>query len=281
MAKGVLPGPVLTLKVPCPDHMTGGDGRFRVWFNVIGFQLELDGGPGQRGSPPTEQPGAGAPGKLKKYNLEENVHHDMEQYLSTVAIGSMSSMEVNVDMLEQMDLMDMSDHEAMDVFLLSGGEENSATSPVMGPDMGCFTTEISLKVPTQAELLHKLSSLSPDTDTQATEPGEGEGEEEEEGEEGEEGEVEDTLGGGAGGPRRRAVKGVPARRGRRRREWLLVGKTEEDGSSGLFLFRERETHTHTHRMNVILHIRPHSSFLHHVTVILMIPPMCCCIATQR
>lgn len=44
----------------------------------------------------------------------------------------MSSMEVNVDMLEQMDLMDMSDHEALDVFLHSGGEDNNATSPVTG-----------------------------------------------------------------------------------------------------------------------------------------------------
>lgn len=44
----------------------------------------------------------------------------------------MSSMEVNVDMLEQMDLMDMSDHEALDVFLHSGGEDNSAVSPVTG-----------------------------------------------------------------------------------------------------------------------------------------------------
>lgn len=56
--------------------------------------------------------------------------------LSTVScpepIGSMSSMEVNVDMLEQMDLMDMSDHEALDVFLHSGGEDNSAASPVTG-----------------------------------------------------------------------------------------------------------------------------------------------------
>lgn len=41
-------------------------------------------------------------------------------------------MEVNVDMLEQMDLMDMSDHEALDVFLHSGGEDNSAASPVAG-----------------------------------------------------------------------------------------------------------------------------------------------------
>ena len=46
----------------------------------------------------------------------------------------MSSMEVNVDMLEQMDLMDMSDHEAMDVFLHTGGDDNSAASPVTGRD---------------------------------------------------------------------------------------------------------------------------------------------------
>lgn len=47
-------------------------------------------------------------------------------------IGSFSSMEVNVDMLEQMDLMDMSDHESLDVFLHSGGEDNSVASPMLG-----------------------------------------------------------------------------------------------------------------------------------------------------
>lgn len=40
-------------------------------------------------------------------------------------------MEVNVDMLEQMDLTDVSDHEALDVFLNSGGEDN-AVSPTTG-----------------------------------------------------------------------------------------------------------------------------------------------------
>lgn len=35
-------------------------------------------------------------------------------------MGSISSMEVNVDVLEQMDLMDVSDQEALDVFLNSG-----------------------------------------------------------------------------------------------------------------------------------------------------------------
>lgn len=49
-------------------------------------------------------------------------------------MGSMSSMEVNVDMLEQMDLMDISDQEALDVFLNSGGEENTLLSPISGRD---------------------------------------------------------------------------------------------------------------------------------------------------
>ncbi|XP_028453480.1 dystrobrevin binding protein 1b isoform X4 [Perca flavescens] len=132
----------------------------------------------------------------------------MEQYLSTgylqiaerrEPIGSMSSMEVNVDMLEQMDLMDMSDHEALDVFLHSGGEDNSTASPVAGPDVESFTTEISLQVPTQAELRHKLSSLSStctDSASQDTEAGEEDEEEDEETEQGE--------GGGVGGRRRRA-----------------------------------------------------------------------------
>ncbi|XP_068603644.1 dystrobrevin binding protein 1b [Brachionichthys hirsutus] len=136
--------------------------------------------------------------KERQKYFEEAFQQDMEQYLSTgylqiaerrEPIGSMSSMEVNVDMLEQMDLMDMSDHEALDVFLLSGGEDNSASSPVTGPDVESFTAEISLQVPTQAELRHKLS------DTEA-------GEEEEEEEE------EPEQGGGVGGRRRRPPVGV-------------------------------------------------------------------------
>ncbi|XP_072008738.1 dysbindin isoform X3 [Engystomops pustulosus] len=81
--------------------------------------------------------------KLKERQkfFEEAFQQDMEQYLSTgylqiaerrEPIGSMSSMEVNVDMLEQMDLMDMSDQEALDVFLNSGGEDNSILSPMIG-----------------------------------------------------------------------------------------------------------------------------------------------------
>ncbi|XP_030003881.1 dystrobrevin binding protein 1b isoform X1 [Sphaeramia orbicularis] len=158
----------------------------------------------QGGVPPTQV-------KLKDRQkfFEEAFQQDMEQYLSTgylqiaerrEPIGSMSSMEVNVDMLEQMDLMDMSDHEALDVFLHSGGEDNSAASPVTGPDVESFTTEISLQVPTQAELRHKLSSLSStctDSASQDTEAGEEDDDEEEE-------ETEQAGGrGGGGGQRRR------------------------------------------------------------------------------
>ncbi|KAM4687322.1 dysbindin [Discoglossus pictus] len=106
--------------------------------------------------------------KLKERQkfFEEAFQQDMEQYLSTGYLqiserrGNMSSMEVNVDMLEQMDLMDMSDQEALDVFLNSGGEDNSVLSPVIGPDFGSCRSEITLQVPSQAELRHKHSSLS-------------------------------------------------------------------------------------------------------------------------
>ncbi|XP_044130361.1 dysbindin-like isoform X1 [Bufo gargarizans] len=107
--------------------------------------------------------------KLKERQkfFEEAFQQDMEQYLSTgylqiaerrEPIGSMSSMEVNVDMLEQMDLMDMSDQEALDVFLNS--EDNAMLSPMIGPDFDICRNELTLQVPSQAELRHKLSSLS-------------------------------------------------------------------------------------------------------------------------
>lgn len=51
-------------------------------------------------------------------------------------MGSISSMEVNVDVLEQMDLMDISDQEALDVFLNSGSgaDEGALASPLPGAD---------------------------------------------------------------------------------------------------------------------------------------------------
>uniref|UniRef100_A0A8D0HLG1 Dystrobrevin binding protein 1 n=1 Tax=Sphenodon punctatus TaxID=8508 RepID=A0A8D0HLG1_SPHPU len=114
--------------------------------------------------------------KLKESQkfFEEAFQQDMEQYLSTgylqiaerrEPIGSMSSMEVNVDMLEQMDLMDMSDQEALDVFLNSGGEDNSMLSPMLGPESNSCQNEMSLQVPSQSELRQKLSSSSTCTDS--------------------------------------------------------------------------------------------------------------------
>lgn len=160
---------------------------------------------------PQQQPQQQVKWKDRQKFFEDAFQQDMEHYLSTgylqiaerrEPIGSMSSMEVNVDMLEQMDLMDMSDHEALDVFLNSGGEDNSAASPMLGPDVESFTTEITLQVPTQAELRHKLASLSStctDSASQDTEAGEEEEEDDEE---------EDR--GGGGGPQlvRRDEEGV-------------------------------------------------------------------------
>ncbi|XP_022601126.1 dysbindin-like [Seriola dumerili] len=76
--------------------------------------------------------------------FEEVFQHDVDVYLSSAhlcirdykrpPIGSISSMEVNVDLLDQMELIDISDQEALDVFFSSGGEEGVLTSslPVQG-----------------------------------------------------------------------------------------------------------------------------------------------------
>ncbi|XP_049621229.1 dysbindin [Suncus etruscus] len=100
--------------------------------------------------------------KLKERQkfFEEAFQQDMEHYLSTGYLqiaerreptGSMSSMEVNIDVLEQMDLMDISDQEALDVFLNSGAEENVALSPGSGPDSKLGQNEISLQVPSPTQ----------------------------------------------------------------------------------------------------------------------------------
>ncbi|XP_022602742.1 dysbindin isoform X1 [Seriola dumerili] len=209
--------------------------------------LELDAEHPQR-VPGAEQGGVPPPQvKLKDRQkfFEEAFQQDMEQYLSTgylqIAerrgpIGSMSSMEVNVDMLEQMDLMDMSDHEALDVFLHSGGEDNSAASPVTGPDVESFTTEISLQVPTQAELRHKLSSLSStctDSASQDTEAGEDDEDDDEE-------ETEQGGGGGGGG-----VGGGSGGGGRRRRPPVVVTLDEDEVHPDTALVDRVEQEDHT------------------------------------
>ncbi|XP_072305065.1 dysbindin domain-containing protein 2-like isoform X2 [Eucyclogobius newberryi] len=71
--------------------------------------------------------------------FEDVYQHDVDNYLPSTHLqincrkppmGSISSMEVNVDVLEQMDLMDISDQEALDVFLNSGsGSEEAPPTP--------------------------------------------------------------------------------------------------------------------------------------------------------
>lgn len=71
--------------------------------------------------------------------FEEVFQHDVDVYLSSAhlcirdykrpPIGSISSMEVNVDLLDQMELIDISDQDALDVFF-SSGEEGVLTSPL-------------------------------------------------------------------------------------------------------------------------------------------------------
>lgn len=43
-------------------------------------------------------------------------------------------MEVNVDLLDQMELIDISDQEGLDVFFSSVGEEGMLTSPLPGKE---------------------------------------------------------------------------------------------------------------------------------------------------
>ncbi|KAM9410471.1 dysbindin [Pholidichthys leucotaenia] len=74
--------------------------------------------------------------------FEEVFQHDVDVYLSSAhlcirdykrpPIGSISSMEVNVDLLDQMELMDISDQEGLDVFFSSVGEDGVLSSPLTG-----------------------------------------------------------------------------------------------------------------------------------------------------
>ncbi|KAI1243058.1 hypothetical protein IHE44_0000629 [Lamprotornis superbus] len=110
---------------------------------------------------------------LQLENYKKTKRKELETFKEP--IGSMSSMEVNVDMLEQMDLMDMSDQEALDVFLNSGSEDNNVLSPMLGPDSNTYVNEISLQVPSQSELRQKLCSLSSTcTDSASQDASEGE-----------------------------------------------------------------------------------------------------------
>ncbi|XP_005986750.1 dysbindin isoform X2 [Latimeria chalumnae] len=102
--------------------------------------------------------------------FEEVFQHDVDFYLSAAhlqiehrrpPIGSISSMEVNVDMLEQLDLLDISDQEALDVFFSSGADDSSVASSLPDEhDEEVCKDGIMLKVPSAAEIKSRMSSTS-------------------------------------------------------------------------------------------------------------------------
>eukprot|EP00069_Balaena_mysticetus_P002028 bmy_00680T0 len=112
--------------------------------------------------------------------FEEAFQQDMEQYLSTGCLqtaerrGNMSSMDVNVDVLEHMDLVDASDQEALDVFLNSGGEDDTVLPPVSGPEASPGQDAVTLQVPNPSRSRATWpSSSSACTDPAAQDPSEG------------------------------------------------------------------------------------------------------------
>ncbi|XP_027032111.2 dysbindin [Tachysurus fulvidraco] len=106
--------------------------------------------------------------------FEEAFQHDVDVYFSSAHLqidykrapmSSISSMEVNVDMLEQIDLLDISDQEALDVFLASTEEDAACSCPLEG--LGCnseidaaLREEISMRASDTGELKSRISSTS-------------------------------------------------------------------------------------------------------------------------
>ncbi|KAJ6661125.1 hypothetical protein lerEdw1_016926 [Lerista edwardsae] len=97
--------------------------------------------------------------------FEEVFQHDVDFFFPVSHLQiehrrrSISSMEVNVDMLEQMDMMDLSDQDTVDVFLSCGAEDNNNIAPLL-PDANNYQEEISLQVPNSAEIKSRISSTS-------------------------------------------------------------------------------------------------------------------------
>uniref|UniRef100_A0A3Q1EB94 Si:ch211-253b8.5 n=1 Tax=Acanthochromis polyacanthus TaxID=80966 RepID=A0A3Q1EB94_9TELE len=71
-------------------------------------------------------------------------HVPMQKYITP--IGSISSMEVNVDLLDQMELIDISDQEGLDVFFSSVGEEGVLTSPLPGIEEVEYTIDATSRI---------------------------------------------------------------------------------------------------------------------------------------
>ncbi|KAM9813785.1 dysbindin [Neosynchiropus ocellatus] len=101
--------------------------------------------------------------------FEEVFQHDVDVYLSSAhlsirdyrrpPIGSISSMEVNVDLLDQMELIDISDHEALDVFFSDDAVQNSPLSGNNNNDE-VFTNGLYRHVLERLDTKSRISSTS-------------------------------------------------------------------------------------------------------------------------
>ncbi|XP_077058877.1 dysbindin [Siphateles boraxobius] len=117
--------------------------------------------------------------------FEEVFQHDVDVYLSSAhlqidykrpPLGSISSMEVNVDMLELMDTMDSSDQETLDVFFSASGEEGALTSPLPAfghtdiKEEGLQRNDVSLRISDPCEIKTAMLSTSSNStcDSQAS-----------------------------------------------------------------------------------------------------------------
>ncbi|XP_051967289.1 dysbindin-like isoform X2 [Xyrauchen texanus] len=109
--------------------------------------------------------------------FEEVFQQDVDVYLSSAhlqidymrpPLGSISSMEVNVDMLEQMDLLDISDQEVLDVFFSASGEEDLGHYNV--EDGGLQRDDMSSRIPDPCEVKSRMLSTSSNStcDSQAS-----------------------------------------------------------------------------------------------------------------
>ncbi|KAM9074192.1 dysbindin isoform 3-T3 [Megaptera novaeangliae] len=105
-------------------------------------------------------------------NYKKSKRKELETFKEPM--GSLSSMEVNVDALEQMDLVDICDQEALDVFLNSGGEDDTVLPPASGPEASPGQDAVTLQVPnpSRSRAPRPSSSLAC-TDPAAQDPSEG------------------------------------------------------------------------------------------------------------
>ncbi|XP_054883270.1 dysbindin-like isoform X3 [Poeciliopsis prolifica] len=114
--------------------------------------------------------------------FEEVFQHEVDVYLSSAhlcikdyrrpPIGSVSSMEVNVDLLDQMELIDLSDPDPVDVFFSSVGEEGVLSSPLPaghGSDEAAIRNGLFRHVLESLDAKSRMSSTSSDSssDSQA------------------------------------------------------------------------------------------------------------------